>query len=59
VCKEFSFVRYGSSRAEKWTSVCPWFEVWLEHGSERKAPPEQLPIVLQAGAYTRPLLSST
>ena len=23
------------------------FEVWLEHGSERKAPPEQLPIVLQ------------
>lgn len=24
------------------------FEVWLEQGSERKAPPEQLPIVLQA-----------
>eukprot|EP00854_Cymbomonas_tetramitiformis_P001149 gene1149-1718_t len=23
------------------------FEVWLEHGSERKQPPEQLPIVLQ------------
>ena len=23
------------------------FEVWLEHGSERKPPPEQLPIVLQ------------
>lgn len=23
------------------------FEVWLEHGSERKKPPEQLPIVLQ------------
>ena len=22
-------------------------QVWLEHGSERKAPPEQLPIVLQ------------
>jgi regulator-associated protein of mTOR len=23
------------------------FEVWLEHGSEKKKPPEQLPIVLQ------------
>lgn len=23
------------------------FEVWLEHGSERRSPPEQLPIVLQ------------
>lgn len=23
------------------------FEVWLDHGSERKKPPEQLPIVLQ------------
>jgi hypothetical protein len=23
------------------------FEVWLEHGSEWKKPPEQLPIVLQ------------
>jgi regulator-associated protein of mTOR len=23
------------------------FEVWLENGSERKKPPEQLPIVLQ------------
>jgi hypothetical protein len=23
------------------------FEVWLDHGSEHKKPPEQLPIVLQ------------
>ena len=23
------------------------FEVWLDHGSENKKPPEQLPIVLQ------------
>jgi len=23
------------------------FEVWLDHGSEDKKPPEQLPIVLQ------------
>lgn len=26
------------------------FEVWLEHGNERKPPPEQLPIVLQVRA---------
>ena len=25
------------------------FEVWLDHGSEYKKPPEQLPIVLQVG----------
>lgn len=24
------------------------FELWLEHGSQQKRPPEQLPIVLQA-----------
>ena len=28
------------------------FEVWLENGSKRKAPPEQLPIVLQARSPT-------
>jgi hypothetical protein len=30
------------------------FEVWLDHGSEDKKPPEQLPIVLQVRhfAYT-------
>jgi len=30
------------------------FEVWLEHGSERKKPPEQLPIVLQVFYRTLP-----
>lgn len=30
------------------------FEVWLEHGSERKKPPEQLPIVLQVSHHTVP-----
>lgn len=30
------------------------FEVWLEHGSERKKPPEQLPIVLQVLYRTVP-----
>ena len=26
------------------------FELWLEHGSQHKRPPEQLPIVLQVCA---------
>lgn len=29
------------------------FELWLEHGSQKKRPPEQLPIVLQASVDTR------
>lgn len=32
------------------------FELWLQHGSRDKRPPEQLPIVLQVrwhGAYAR------
>jgi len=28
------------------------FEVWLEFGSEKKRPPEQLPIVLQVHTLT-------
>lgn len=28
------------------------FEVWLEHGSERKKQPEQLPIVLQVPCFS-------
>lgn len=27
------------------------FEVWLDHGSEHKKPPEQLPIVLQVRCF--------
>jgi regulator-associated protein of mTOR len=27
------------------------FEIWLEHGSEKKKPPEQLPIVLQVLSF--------
>jgi len=26
VCRVFLWVRHGSSRAEKWTSVSPWME---------------------------------
>ena len=29
------------------------FELWLEHGSQQKRPPEQLPIVLQACTHVR------
>lgn len=32
------------------------FEVWLDHGSEHKKPPEQLPIVLQVWKFIWPLL---
>jgi hypothetical protein len=28
------------------------FELWLEHGSDEKKPPEQLPIVLQVSPYS-------
>ena len=28
------------------------FELWLQHGSKDKQPPEQLPIVLQVGYPT-------
>jgi hypothetical protein len=31
------------------------FEVWLDHGSENKKPPEQLPIVLQVWHFSRSL----
>lgn len=30
------------------------FEVWLDHGSEHKKPPEQLPIVLQVWHFSCP-----
>jgi len=29
------------------------FQVWLAYGSEKRSPPEQLPIVLQVTAYLR------
>lgn len=29
------------------------FELWLEHGSQQKRPPEQLPIVLQVSHALR------
>lgn len=32
------------------------FEVWLDHGSEDKKPPEQLPIVLQVRQFLRPII---
>lgn len=36
------------------------FELWLEHGSKNKKPPEQLPIVLQARLFpTKPSLVQT
>eukprot|EP00878_Enallax_costatus_P021564 GHUV01022841.1.p1 GENE.GHUV01022841.1~~GHUV01022841.1.p1 ORF type:complete len:517 (+),score=128.96 GHUV01022841.1:223-1773(+) len=35
------------------------FELWLEHGSADKKPPEQLPIVLQVGALTLCLRGGT
>ena len=31
------------------------FELWLEHGSQQKRPPEQLPIVLQASSVASPV----
>lgn len=33
------------------------FEVWLDHGSEHKKPPEQLPIVLQVPHMSWSLLT--
>ena len=30
------------------------FELWLEHGSDEKKPPEQLPIVLQVSLTHSP-----
>ena len=33
------------------------FELWLQHGSRDKKPPEQLPIVLQVCASYLPMLS--
>lgn len=32
------------------------FELWLEHGSSEKKPPEQLPIVLQVGPFCQTLM---
>lgn len=59
----FSLLSRGASDLETWvwcslfashlqstpffTEQLTAFEVWLDHGSERKKPPEQLPIVLQ------------
>jgi regulatory associated protein of mTOR len=31
------------------------FEVWLDHGSKDKKPPEQLPIVLQVRNFAAPV----
>ncbi len=31
------------------------FELWLEHGSDEKKPPEQLPIVLQVSLTHSPM----
>ena len=35
------------------------FELWLEHGSDEKKPPEQLPIVLQVSLTHSPPLVAT
>lgn len=46
----------------KWCQPSPFFteqltafEIWLQHGSEKKKPPEQLPIVLQVYIHTHTL----
>ena len=49
ILSECAFVLFQPSPF--FTEQLTAFEVWLDHGSEHKKPPEQLPIVLQVLYY--------
>lgn len=47
---------YSNQPSPFFTEQLTAFEVWLDHGSEDKKPPEQLPIVLQARHFFHPAI---